>query len=84
MHDREDRITGFATGSFLGCELIYVGFTDFYTLCIFYLKMFCYINIKCLLSLVQTGSHFNILSLQWFVLNETKYYLNENVTTVFI
>lgn len=40
MHDREDRITGFATGSFLGCELIYVGFTDFYTLCIFTLKCF--------------------------------------------
>lgn len=50
----------------------------------FYLKKSCYININCLLSLVQTGSRFHILSLQWFVLNVTKYYRNENVTIVFL
>lgn len=83
-HDREDRITDFATGSFLGWDGHIHQFYWFLNFMYFYLKKFCYSNIKCLLPLVQTGSYFHILSLQSLVLNVTKYYVNENVTIVFI
>lgn len=52
MHDREDRITDSATGSFLGCHGHIHQFYWLLNFMYFYLKKFCYRNIKCLLSLV--------------------------------